>query len=155
MFTGHHNSGSLEAMKDESLFPDDEPARLGRPKTSKLSRKEQLAEAQRRRREKLRSEGMTRVELFLDQPTLARIQEMTGSGEMDQSAAVILAIAKYDDRSTGFAGLSPVLANDLESLFPELDLGEALYTAAAKHVAEVKRKRLSSRQSRKKAKRKP
>lgn len=125
------------------------PAPVGRPKVSNLSRAEQLAQAQQRRREKLRSEGLARTELFLDPDTVAKLRRMTGEGGFNESAAVILAVAKYDDRSTGLPGLPMQLADDLEELFPTLDLAEALFAAAAKHVAEVRRKRESSRRSRK------
>lgn len=122
-------------------------APLGRPRTSGLSRKEQLVQAQQRRREKLRSSGLARIELFVDQDTIAKLARMTGERGIDQSAAVILAVAKYDDRSSGLPGLPMQLADDLEKLFPSLDLAGALFDAASKHVAEVRRKRASSSRS--------
>ncbi len=136
-------------MKDDNFNLSSETPRRGRPKTNPLSRAEQLAEAQRKRREALRSRGSNRHEVFLDADALGslqRIQEAEGCRDLGE--AVALAAAKYHATGTNLAGMPTDLVEDLGALFTGQDLGEALVTAAAKHVAEVRRKRESAKRSR-------
>ena len=59
MLTGHHNQSILGPMKR------DQPGRPGRPKTSPLSRREQLRLAKRAQRARERAAGMMAVPLKL------------------------------------------------------------------------------------------
>ncbi len=59
----------------------------------------------------------------------------------DQADALALAVAKYHHFPAGLSGLSPALVEDLEILFPEADLPNALATAAQSWINELKKKR--------------
>lgn len=130
-------------------FAGDNTPRRGRPKTNPLTRAEQLAAAQARRRQALRDRGSNRHELYLDAEALAllqRIQHSEGCRDLGEAAA--MAAAKYHARSADLTGIPAELVGELERIFPTEDLPTALVHAAARHVAELRRKRDVARRAR-------
>ena len=80
---------------------DNKPAaRPGRP-SSGVDRKTQMAQAQKKRREKLKAEGKKAITVYLDEELLAQLDTIKGKHTQAEALALLIKNAQSD---TGFWG---------------------------------------------------
>ena len=78
----------------------------------------------------LREQDLQSHTFLLRADTVERLRSIGEKESCDQADALALAVAKYHYFPAGLSGLSPGLVEDLETMFPEADLPDALATAA-------------------------